>query len=500
MNTVKRRTNKTRKVIIVGAGPGGLAAAMILQHRGFDVEIFEKEPVVGGRNSELIVNDFRFDTGPTMLILKNILDEVFEDAGVKSSDYLTCIPLDPLYRVIFPDLTLDILPDRKKMRSQIKKIFPGEEKGFDRFLKKEGKRFEKLYPLLRKDFSSWLSYMSPTFLKALPYIPFGRSISDHLERYFHEEKLRLAFSSQSSYLGMSPWECPAVFATIPFAEYTHGLYHVRGGLSRITKVMQEIIESRGGKIHLNTPVKRLILKKREAKGVLLENKKRVYADTVILNANFAYAINKLISKGTLTRYAPEVIQKRRHSCSTFMVYLGLDTVFESVPHHTYVFPQDYKKYIESVFSAKKLPHDLALYIQNPSVIDETLAPKGKSTLYVMVQVPNNTSKINWYVEEQDFVKHILQQIEARTPFKHIQSHIESIFTISPKEWEEKNVYHGSVYNLDHTLMQMLYFRPHNIFEDVSNCFLVGGGTHPGNGLPSIYRSAQIAADLISHGK
>lgn len=482
----------------MGAGPGGLTAAMILLRRGFDVEIFERAPVVGGRNAALTAGDFTFDMNPTFLTMKFILDEMFQEAGKKSSDYLDFVQLEPMYRLRFSDLTLDVTMNREHMYAQLADYAPGSEEGFEQFLEKENERFEKLFPCLQKDHTSIFRYLNPVFLKALPCISPRRSLFEHLGDYFKDEKVRLAFASRSEHIGMSPWECPAFFSMLPFIEHKFGVYHVEGGLSEISKAMARVIEEEGGVIHLHTPVKRLVLNGKKVRGVLLENKRRVIADDVIISADFAHAMTHLLPYGALKKYAPEKLKDRRYSSSTFMLYLGLDTIYEDVPHHSVYLADDYKKNIDDIFKRKKLSHDFSFSVHNASVTDETLAPPGKSGLCIVVPVPNNESKIDWKLEKRDFRTRVLRELQLRTPFKDIEKHIEVERIITPADWErDLGVYNGAVFNLSHDMLQMFYFRPHNEFEELKNCYLAGGGTHPGSGLSAIYESGRITANLIS---
>lgn len=489
-----------KKIVIVGAGPGGLTAGMILAHRGYEVEIYEKAPVVGGRNAELRVGDFCFDVGPTFLMLKFILDEAFKEAGAESEAYLTFQRLDPMYRLLFDDVSMDISDDPEKMRAEIKKYFPGEEWGLDVFLKREAKRFERLFPCLEKDYSSWKAFFRPIFLRAIPHLPVGMSLFEYLGNYFDSEKLRLSFTFQAKYLGMSPWECPGFFIILPFIEHRFGVFHVEGGLSKISEAMARVFEERGGRLHLHTPVKQIIVEEGRAKGVVLEDGRTIQADEVVINADFSYAMTHLLPKGTLKKYAPEKIAQKKFSCSTFMLYLGIDKIYPGVPHHTIVFAKNYRENVQDIFQRLTLSEDVSFYIRNSSVRDQTVAPPGKSGLYVLVPAPNTRSKIDWATKKAGFRDHVLSLIEERTSMKDLRAHIIEERIITPEDWEAQNVYLGATFNLAHSIDQMLYFRPHNKFEEIDHCYLVGGGTHPGSGLPTIYQSGRIAAHLIDGNK
>ncbi|MCI0504049.1 phytoene desaturase family protein [Candidatus Micrarchaeota archaeon] len=485
------------KIAVVGAGPGGLSCAMLLASRGFDVTVFEKEGEVGGRNAPIHKGGFTFDTGPTFLMMRYILDEIFALSGRKSDDYLKFTRLEPMYRLVFHD-GAEFFPttDRAKMGSEIARAFPGEEGGLARFYSKEKKRLEMLAPCLQKDYSNFSAFVRPTFIAAIPYLFTNNSLYENLGNYFRAERLRLCFTFQAKYLGMSPWECPGVFTMIPYVEHEYGIYHVEGGLNMISKAMAKVFEEHGGKLRLGFPIKRLVLAGKAARGVELENGEKLLFDEVVINADFAHAMTHLVEPKALGRYSEANLRKKRYSCSTFMLYLGLDKKYDFT-HHSIFLAEDYRANIDDISVRKRLSEDFSFYIQNASATDPTLAPKGKSTIYVLVPVPNNTSGIDWKKEADAFRNRVLDAVEARTPIKDIRKHIEAEHMITPADWESGHgVFLGATFNLAHNLTQMLYFRPHNRFEELENCYLVGGGTHPGSGLPTIYESGRITAELI----
>jgi phytoene desaturase len=295
---------------------------------------------------------------------------------------------------------------------------------------------------------------------------------------------------------MSPWECPAFFVILPYIEHAFGVFHVQGGLSDISNAMAKVAEKYGARIHLNAPVKQLLIEKGAVKGVVLEDGRKILADETIVNADFAHAMHSLVPPRILKKYAPEKLKKKQFSCSTFMLYLGLDKIFADLPHHNIVFARDYHKNTDDIFRNLKLSDDISFYIRNSSVTDPLVAPEGKSGIYILVPVPNNSSGIDWEKETPRFRDLVLDAIASRTTLGDLRPHIEVERVITPAEWGERGVYLGATFNMAHSMNQMLYFRPHNKFEELDRCYLVGGGTHPGSGLPTIYQSGLIAAHLI----
>ena len=488
----------SKHIVIVGAGPGGLCAGMLLSHRGFKVSIYDKNPTVGGRNRAIRMNGFTFDTGPTFLLMKGVLDEMFELCGKNSADYLDFVPLSPMYHLVYDDRRLAIYSEPERMRAELDRVFPEGSGSYGYFLENERKRFNRLFSCITKDYSSWTALLSADVFRALPWLSLSESVFSNLGRYFREEKMRLAFSFQSKYLGMSPWECPGFFTMLSYLEHEYGIYHVTGGLNRIADAMAAVIEEQGGEIHTASPISSLIIENRRVKGVKLENGNAVYADEVVVNADFAYAMSSLVEPGLLQKYNAEKLNQREFSCSTFMLYLGLDKLYDDLPHHSIVFARDYRNNVENIFNNKVLSEDFSFYVHNPSITDNTLAPSGKSALYVLVPMPNNDSGVDWASHCHQVRERTLDALGARLGLRDIHQHIACEKVLTPQDWEaSENVYKAATFSLSHKLSQMLYWRPHNRFEELENCYLVGGGTHPGSGLPTIYQSARISANLIS---
>jgi phytoene desaturase len=470
---------------------------MLLAHRGVDVEVFEKQSVVGGRNAEVRLGEYRFDLGPTFLMMKFLLDELFEEAGRKLSDYIECRALDPMYTLQFAERSMHVYSDPARMRAEIERVFPGEGSGLDRFLARESLRFRKLYPCLQKAYGSPLSLFSPTLLAALPHIAPGRSLHKVLSSYFRAEELRLAFTFQSKYLGMSPWDCPGLFTMIPYTEHAHGVYHVQGGLCRISHAMAQAAEESGATIHTSQPVRRVLTQGRTVVGVELESGEKVECDDVVINADFGHAVSTLFEPDQLRRYTPQKVSRKSWSCSTFMMYLGVDRTYPESEHHTIVFARDYKGNLEDISHRKKTSEDISIYVRNSAVNDPSAAPEGHSALYILVPTPNNFSNIDWAKEAPRYRERILRTLAQRSCYTDLENHIKEEMIVTPADWEKKfSVYQGATFNMGHNWNQMLFMRPHNKFEEFDHCYLVGGGTHPGSGLPTIFESARISSNLI----
>lgn len=487
-----------KRVIVIGAGPGGLSAAMILAHRGYDVTVYEKQPRVGGRTSCLKVGDFRFELGPTFVMLPQIFEDIFALSGKKFSDYVEWTRLETMYRLRYGDgRDFRVFFDKDKLREEIARVFPGDEAGYDRYLVAQKKKFDLMYPCLKVPYHRWYHYLRWKLLKAFPYMDNFSSVHDVLGRYFSHEDMKISMSFQSKYLGMSPWSCPGAFTILSYVEHAFGIYHPKGGVHKIPEAMAKVAEENGAKIVLGKGVSKVLVEDGRAKGVVFADGSIDRADFVVMNADFAKGMTELVPEERRSRWSNKSLAKRPYSCSTFMLYLGLGKKYD-IPHHNIVFAEDYRKNVEQIFESGSLPGDPSIYIQNASVTDPSLAPEGKSTIYVLVPVPNLDTPIDWEKEKQAYRDLVIKKIAEKTELSDIAEHIEAERIITPADWDrDADVYKGAVFNLAHTLGQMLYLRPHNRFEELPGLYLVGGGTHPGSGLPTILESGRIAADLIA---
>lgn len=485
-----------KKINVVGAGPGGLTSAILLANAGYEVNVFEKEGFIGGRTSPITIGEYTFDRGPTFLNMLYLIKEIFELTGRKLDDYVDLIELKPLYELVYNDKRLTVTSDYQQMVKNIEDVFPGNKEGYTRYLKETHIKLERLSPLLQKKMDSITDLLSPDVMKAIPELEIGKSLMDKLGEYFNHEELQLAFTFQAKYLGMSPWNCPGAFSILSYIEQAYGVYHLKGGINQLTQAMGKVLEEMGVKIHLNSPVKELVRHKKRIEAIKLESGEMFYCDDAIINADFGYAMNTLFKDDKIKKWTPKKVESKQYSCSTFMLYLGIDKQYD-LNHHTILFAEDYRKNMEEISGTKVISEDMSIYVQNPVVSDTTLAPDGKSTLYVLAPVPNNFSEIDWPIIQSEYRSLIIKTLEERLGLEGLEEHIEEEMMYSPLDWEQKmNVYQGATFNMGHQLSQMMIFRPHNKLTPYENCWLVGGGTHPGSGLPIIVESARISANMI----
>jgi phytoene desaturase len=485
-------TMSKSSVVIVGAGPGGLAAALQLAQAGVKVTIIESRNRVGGRCSNFEANGFRFDVGPTFFLYPRILDEIFRSIG---RDMFTEIPmtrLDPQYRISFgAGGELNCTPDLKAMDKQISNLSPRDAGSLDRFMNDNRRKLEKFRPVLESPFDSPRDLLRPSMFSALPHLRPWRSLAQELQTYFHDPRLMIAFSFQSKYLGMSPFRCPSLFSILSFLEYEHGVFHPTGGCGQVSVRMAEIAREMGVEIRLNESVTGLEFQGRKISKVQTD-KSTIATDRLIINADFAEAMRRLVPDALRKRWSDAKIAKKQFSCSTYMMYLGVRGNYDHLAHHNIHIAADYEKNLAEIEKEGVLPRDPSFYVANPIVTDPTMAPAGKSSLYVLVPVPNLGGKVQWTdTVKAQFRDQVLDRMGA-IGIEGIRDRIEFEQVITPDKWrDDYAVYRGATFNLAHSLRQMLHLRPHNRFEELDGVYLVGGGTHPGSGLPVIYESTRI---------
>jgi phytoene desaturase len=487
--------------LIVGAGPGGLFAALNLASLGLSVTVVEKEAIPGGRMRGLSFDGYQVDTGPSIMQLPQILERIFRRAGKRIEDYVELRRLPENTRVHFWDGShLDTTHDIVKMRAQVESLRPGMGQGFDAWMKVSQEKYGVAYEKFISHPADSLQYYSP--LRLLPTLRFKpwQTLYTHLNEYFHDDRLSYALSYPSKYLGLHPTTCSSVFGVIPYIELAFGVWHVMGGFRALAKGLMRCAEDLGVTFRMSSPVERVLIDNGKANGVRLKTGETLSADLVVVNADLPYAAQALVpnearAKG---RISDQKLRKAKYSCSTFMMYLGIDTVYRDLPHHLIYLSDASRRTDRAALEDQAVDlDDPPFYALNPTVSDPSGAPAGHSTLYVLVPTPNTHQPLDWNHVERHMREKIPQWLQ-KVGLKGIEKHIKATRTFTAETWRDDfNVHRGAVFNLSHTWMQLGPMRPKVKSEDIDGLYWVGGGTHPGSGLLTIMESANIAAHHIA---
>jgi phytoene desaturase len=485
-----------KRVIIVGAGPGGLAAAMLLARAGLSVRVLERQPHVGGRTSTLEGQGFRFDLGATFFLYPRVLEEIFAAVGLDLWREVPMVRLDPQYHLVFgAGGELRCTSDVEAMQADLALLSPADAANLPRFLDDNRDKLNRFRLCLERPFLGARDLLSWELLRLLPLLRPWRSLDGELGRYFRDPRVRLAFSFQSKYLGMSPFQCPSLFSILSFLEYEHGVWHPLGGCGSVSAAMARAAEDLGADIALEEAVTDVLFEGRRAVGVRT-TRGEYRCDALVINADFARAMMRLVPDQVRRRWRDRKIARRRFSCSTFMLYLGVEGHYDHLAHHTIYMARDYARNLKEIEKLHVLSGDPSFYVQNACVTDPSLAPPGHSTLYVLLPVTHQHPNVDWHRAKLHYRRVALQQLR-QVGVDDVEERIRFERVVTPADWDHSYQVHlGATFNLSHTLGQMLHRRPRNRFEDLEGVYLVGGGTHPGSGLPVIYESARITSRLL----
>lgn len=483
------------KIIVIGSGFGGLAAACRLQAQGNRVKILEKRDKLGGRAYVYEQDGFKFDGGPTIITAPWLIDEIFELAGSKTSDFVELVKIDPFYNIRFPDGSVfHYNDDKENLFNQIRKFNPADIEGYKRFSKDLGEIYRVGFELIDQPFTSvWdMVKVIPEMIK----LRSDRSVVKFAEKYFKDERLQQAFSFHPLLIGGNPFTATSIYAMIHELEQKFGVWFAMGGTGALVKAFGDLFLDTGGEVFLNTEVEEILIEGGKAIGVKMKSGEVLPADAVISNADVAFTYLNLIPGKFRRKYTDAKVKRMTYSMSLFVAYFGTNRKYDDIAHHEIIMGKRYKELLEDIFDKKILADDFSLYLHRPTATDKSLAPDGCDSWYVLSPVPHLGADIDWTTKAEPYKQAIYQYLEERY-LPDLRKHIVSEHSIDPLHFQDTlNSYLGSAFSVEPTLFQSAYLRPHNKSEDVENLYFVGAGTHPGAGMPGVLSSGKIVAAMI----
>jgi len=483
--------------VVIGSGFGGIAAAIRLKAKGYQVKLIEKHPDLGGRARVFKKNGFTFDAGPTVITAPYLINELFELFGKDPKDYIELTPLNIWYQFIFEDKTkFNYSGNETEMKNQIEKLSKEDVVGYEKLVNFTQKIFDKGFSELADiPFDKPLIMMQqlPTLLKLKSY----KSVYSLVSSYIKNEKLRRMLSMHPLLVGGNPFTTTSIYGLILYLEKKWGIHYSMGGTGNIIKAFEKLMIEIGVEIIKNSEVTEIITKNNKITGIKLNNEKVINTKNVVCNGDPPAFYEKMLSQSKDSSLFFKWKKNRmQYSMGLFVYYFGTKKIYKNVEHHTIKFGNKYKEHLDDIFDKKKLNKDISYYLHRPSATDKSMAPEGNDCFYVLVPVPNNQSGINWKTEGEKMKDLIIGKME-KDLMPNLKENIIEDFYLTPDYFEkELNTKFGSGFSIQPKFSQSAYFRFHNKSEIYDGLYFVGAGTHPGAGVPGVLSSAKVLDKLL----
>ncbi|MBN1599225.1 MAG: phytoene desaturase [Bacteroidales bacterium] len=488
---------KGKKVIIIGAGIGGITTAIHLAQNKFDVRIYEKNDYAGGRCGNFTKDGHRFDIGATLLMMTDIYRETYASFGKELEKELELYRMDPIYRIKYINgQELNFTSDLASLQQQLESIEPGSYKNFLAYMAQSYSSYKlSMKHIIDRNYYKATDSFN---LKNLILLLRLKAFNKHYEftnKYFKNELLKIAFTFQNIYVGQNPFTASALFSMLPFLELTEGVWYPKGGMFRVIENLLEIAQEFGVTINYNKVAEKIQIENNKATGVRFTDSSCDTADIIISNADLPYVYNDLLPR---TKQSTRV-NKLKYTCSAFVFHWGMDKIYNNFEQHNVFVSRDYKENIVTLFKSKSLSDDPSFYIHAACKSDKTAAPVNQDSISAIVPAGHidESNPKNWNSLKQQARDAIFRRFmeEGITDF---EEHIKFEVCYTPQTWKTIfNLSRGATFgSLSHNLLQMGFMRPHNQHKKYKNLFFVGGSTHPGNGIPMALLSAKLSSEKI----
>ena len=484
------------RAIVAGAGFGGIAAALRLRARGYDVHLIDRCARLGGRGQVFERDGFRHDAGPTVLTAPHLFEELFALFGKRMEDYVELVEPDPWYRFHFHDgETFDYGPTEAATEAEIARLSPADVEGYRRL----GAWSKKIYDIGFKRLSTTPFHSVGFMLRQIPHLVRLRSYESvwtMISRFIKDDRLRRAFSIQPLLVGGNPFDTTAIYGMINHLERTHGIWFPKGGTGALVDALEKLMVEEGIKITLNTTIQQIRLEGTRATGVVLEGGREISAEVVVSNMDPMHVYRTMLPTSVKSPVAKIRAKNARLSMGLYVLFFGANRQWPEVAHHTVWFGERYKELLTDIFNRKVLAEDFSLYVHRPTATDPSFAPAGKDSFYVLCPVPNLAGGQDWAVEGPKLRDRIVKALDA-SMLPGLSQAITAEFAMTPEDFKSDYLsVDGAGFSLSPFFSQSAWFRFHNQGEGVQNLYFVGAGTHPGAGLPGVVSSAKVLDTVV----
>jgi len=482
--------------LVIGSGFGGLAAAVRLAARGWQVTVLEKLDAPGGRAYVHRRDGFVFDAGPTIVTAPFLFEELWTLCGKKMSDDVDLRLMDPFYRVRFDDGSwFDYRGDEARMVAEVARFSPGDVDGYRRFLVEAEQCFQLGFVgLSGKAFDSVADLLAA--LPAMVRMRAWKTLYSLAAKHLRDPKLRIVMSLHPLLIGGNPFSVTRVYSLITALERRHGVHWAMGGTGTLVKGLVGLLRGQGGSLVCNAEVAEITVAQGRATGVRLASGQHLPADIVVSNADSAWTYKHLIAPEHRRHWTDRRIDGGRYSMSLFVWYFGTRRQFHDVPHHMMLLGPRYEGLLRDIFKRHHLAADLSLYLHRPTATDPSMAPPGCDTFYALSPVPHLDSGTDWPAFAENYRQAIAARLDA-TVLPGFEPDIVSSFVTTPLDFRDRLLsFKGAAFGLEPLLTQSAWFRPHNRSEDIRGLYMVGASTHPGAGMPGVLASAKALESVL----
>jgi phytoene desaturase len=487
--------------LVVGAGLGGLAAAMRLGAKGWRVTVVDRLDSPGGRGSAIHQGGHRFDLGPTIVTVPQTLRDLWAVCGRDFDADVDLRPLDPFYEIRWPDGSrFAARQSTEAMRAEVARLSPRDVAGYGRFLKDA----ETRYWFGFEDLGRRPMHRLADLLKVLPtfaWLRADRSVAAHAARRVRDPRLRMALSFHPLFIGGDPFRVTSMYALVSHLEKEFGVHYAMGGVAAIAQAMARVVEAQGGRILLNAEVDEVLVRRGRAAGVRLTDGRVLSAGVVVSNADSGHTYDRLLRNQPRRRWTPRHLARRRWSMGLFVWYFGTagtTGMWQDVGHHTILNGPRYAGLVRDIFRRGVLADDFSLYLHRPSVTDPSVAPAGGDTFYALSPVPHlgHAEPVDWQAMAEPYRQRIEKALEEQM-LPGLSARVTESLVFTPETFRDRYLSpHGSGFSIEPRILQSAWFRPHNVSEELPGLYLVGAGTHPGAGLPGVVASAEVLGKLV----